>query len=263
MVKFAYLRVVHPRAYTVRAAAGGSPAPAVPRSSNAVHPAASSHIFCWLRGLPKPTAAEVASLAQPRMSTSTAGVSGTGELSVAQLVSALNQRDQKRRIAAIYTLAAIGQPAVDSLLADLSEHSRRPRLLMQGDSGALVTDGDEGQEQLQNTVIWSENAVVCEDAAYALAAMEPSGELITAVSAAIASQRPDLLEHEWMILNCVFVMGEMGTAVLDRCVALCLVLFATVRLAYSNTLTVAPRGTHPEIRSPFCRQRWNICWLTS
>lgn len=129
----------------------------------------------------------------------------------------------------------MGQPAVDSLLADLSEHSRRPRLLMQGDSGALVTDGDQGQEQLQNKVIWSENAVVCEDAAYALAAMEPSGELITAVSVAIASQRPDLLEHEWMILNCIFVLGEMGTAALDRCAALCLILSATVRSVYINT----------------------------
>ena len=37
--------------------------------------------------------------------------------------------------------------AVDALIADLAQHSSRPLLLMQGDSGALVTDDEGGEEE--------------------------------------------------------------------------------------------------------------------
>lgn len=234
MVKFAYLRVVHPRSYAILNSTGSTPASVTSSFSSAKHPAASYHVFRWLRGLPQLSTKEVAALAHPTTNTwaaeaiSAAGTSTISELAIADLISALNQRDQQRRLAAIYALAAIGQPAVESLLADLSQHKRRPRLLMQGDSGALVTD-EAGVEQQQNHLNWSEDAVVCEDAAYALAAMEPSGELVTALVAAIESQCPELFDHEWMILNCVFVMGEIGTAVLDRCVTFAFMLSTTVR----------------------------------
>ena len=227
MVKFAYLRVVHPRAYTVETRS--VPECVASNYTNATHPAASHHVFSWLRGLPKLSATEVVALAQPFTSAATAATmtSVAGERSIANLISSLNQQDQTHRIAAIYALAAIGLPAVESLLADLSQHSRRPRLLMQGDSGALVTDNEEWRQQ-PHSLNWSEDAVVCEDAAYALAAMEPSATLATVLLATVASQRPELPEDEWMILNCVFALGEMGCAVLDRCVAIRLLLISTV-----------------------------------
>jgi hypothetical protein len=218
MVKFAYLRVVHPQAYTVSPWAGDSEFR--PNLSSVMHPAASYHVFSWLRGRPRLSAAEVGVLTRPLVNepngASGVATTATGDPSVTQLLSALNQRDQERRIAAIYALAAIGQPAVDSLIVDLSEHSCRPQLLMQGDSGALVS-ADEPNDQQQMPYIWSEDAVVVEDAAYALAAMQPSTELVTKILAAIGSQSPELVEHEWMILNCVFVLGEMGIVALDRC----------------------------------------------
>ena len=52
MVKFAFLRVVHPSAYAMPVSSSGA-VELLQVAAAASHPAASQHIFRWLRGLPK------------------------------------------------------------------------------------------------------------------------------------------------------------------------------------------------------------------
>ena len=147
-----------------------------------------SRIFCWLRGVrwePEPDGR-----------------------STDALIGCLNAHDdQPGRIAAIYALAARPE-AVGALLADLQSHGQRAGILMQGDSGPLRGD-DEAL--MADAVKWSEDAVVMEDAAYSLAAVEPSAEVCALVVDALHSQSPD---DEWALLNLVFVIGEHGPAAL-------------------------------------------------
>ncbi len=87
------------------------------------------------------------------------------------------EADSFSRLKAIYGLAAMGEPAVALLCADLAER-------------------EESR--------WTEGAVVMENAAYALAALGKS-----AVSGLTA-----LLEHpaEWVQINALFALGEIGPA---------------------------------------------------
>jgi len=88
--------------------------------------------------------------------------------------------DPYRRLKSIYRLAALGEPAIGPLCAELETHSESR---------------------------WSEAAVVMENAAYALAAL---GE--AAVPALIV-----LLGHpsEWVQINTVFALGEIGAGARD------------------------------------------------
>ena len=187
MVKFAFSRVVHPLAYPVSQTPDVSAA-GMALARPAKHPAATSRIFCWLRGVrwePEPDGR-----------------------STDALLGCLNAHDdQPGRIAAIYALAARPE-AVGALLADLQSHGQRAGILMQGDSGPLRGD-DEAL--MADAVKWSEDAVVMEDAAYSLAAMEPSAEVCALVVDALHSQSPD---DEWTLLNIVFVIGEHGPTAL-------------------------------------------------
>ena len=190
MVKFAFSRVVHPLAYlqdpvsqTPDVSAAG-----MALAHPAKHPAATSRIFCWLRGV--------------RWEPEIDGRSTDA------LLGCLNAHDdQPGRIAAIYALAARPE-AVGALLADLQSHGQRAGVLMQGDSGPLRGDDEALQA---DEVKWSEDAVVMEDAAYSLAAAEPSAEVCGRVVDALHSQSPD---DEWAMLNLVFVLGEYGPAAL-------------------------------------------------
>ncbi len=91
-----------------------------------------------------------------------------------ELLGALNGPEPER-LRAIYSLAALGEPAVAPVCA------------------ALASRTESG---------WAESAIVMDDATYALAALgEPA---ITSLM--------DLLNHpsEWVQINAIFALGEMG-----------------------------------------------------
>jgi HEAT repeat protein len=90
------------------------------------------------------------------------------------LLAALNG-PEPARLHAIYSLAALGEPAVAPLCAALASR----------------TESD-----------WAESAIVMDDAAYALAAL--GAPAVTALRG--------LLDHpsEWVQLNAIFALGELG-----------------------------------------------------
>ena len=109
------------------------------------------------------------------------------------LAAMLNREPQAGRIAAIYALGAIGEPAVEPLMAMLRQ-SRQSE--------------DEQTEQPG----WNENATIMDDAAHALAAV--GGPAVPALGNALND--PD----EWIRVNAAFALGQMDCGALDTVPAL-------------------------------------------
>ncbi len=103
----------------------------------------------------------------------------SGKQSIQELIEGWNT-DGATRLRSIYRLAAIGEPAVAPLCAELARHTESP---------------------------WTESAIVMENAAYALAALG------TAAVPALA----ELLTHpnDWVKINALFALGEIGTRARD------------------------------------------------
>jgi hypothetical protein len=155
-----------------------------------------THLWNWasgrtqqghrLPGVEAPVACELPSLTvtletgtlQARIAAiqSLAALGADAAPAIPALMAALNAEETVRQNA-IYALAAIGVPAIGPLAADLAQRTA---------SG------------------WSEGAFPLEDSAYALAAIGAP-----AVPALI-----DLLNHdsEWVRINALFALGEMGAA---------------------------------------------------
>ncbi len=117
---------------------------------------------------------------------------------------------------AIYALAAIGQSVVAPLCAELQQHT---------ESG------------------WNEGAVVMETSAYALAAIgKPAVSALTA-----------LLAHpsEWVQINAVFALGEMGHAAHEALPAVCLLLKSPSQSVVRTALDALGQiGAESEIALP-------------
>jgi hypothetical protein len=115
------------------------------------------------------------------------------------VLMAAMEGDDPARQNAIYTLAAMGEPAVEPLAADLA---------------GRTNDG------------WTESAVVMESSAYALAALGAP-----AVPALIR-----LLDSgsEWVRINALFALGEIGSA---------------ARSAYPNVLNSLRHPAHSVVRT--------------
>ena len=108
------------------------------------------------------------------------------------LVACLNREPDPVRIAATYALGAIGAPAIPALAAALRGAGAALPHLLRG-----VGRGNHGGT-------WSEQALVMDDAAHALAAM--GADAIPALT--------DLLgaDDEWARVNAAFALGEMDHA---------------------------------------------------
>jgi HEAT repeat protein len=100
------------------------------------------------------------------------------------LVDMLNSTHQALRTAAIYTLAAIGAPAIEALCQSLER------------AGEGVSNGEDSPE-------FDKRWITLHDAAYAL----------SAIGAAAVDPLAKLLQsaHEWTRMNAAFALGEMDS----------------------------------------------------
>jgi HEAT repeat protein len=105
----------------------------------------------------------------------------------------LNTDHQAMRVAAIYTIGAIGEPAVGPLIEMLRETGNR-------------------EAEQPSPRPWNEGAIPMEDAAHALAAIG---------SAAIPTLTEALVSpNEWMRINAAFALGEMDSHASDAVLSL-------------------------------------------
>ena len=132
---------------------------------------------------------------------------------VQSLVAVLEgDADLEARLYACNELAELGSaaaPAVPALIASFSgpEPLRQNAIYALAAIGAAAVPALAEHVQTSRAGEWSEGAFVLEDSAYALAAMGP-----TALPALeIASRHPD----EWVRINALFAIGEMGAAAVD------------------------------------------------
>ena len=113
----------------------------------------------------------------------------------------LNGADQQARLAAIYTLGAMGEPALEPLLTSLMRVEGKNRILphtyeKKADGGFEVR-GDPLERR------WVDGAHIVEDEAYALSCL---GEIAI-------DPLMQLLDREdpWIVVNAAFALGEIGS----------------------------------------------------
>ncbi len=113
-----------------------------------------------------------------------AGLGSDAAEAIPDLIAMLENDHQAARVAAIYALGAIGQPAIDPLMESLSEAGRRE-------------DAHPVPEP------WNEGAISMEDAAHALAAI--GAPAVPALTEALESS------SEWVRINASFALGELDS----------------------------------------------------
>lgn len=120
---------------------------------------------------------------------------------IERLISHLNGDDQQKRLAAIYSLGAMGNAAVEPLVSSLLNvegHDRiEPPYIQKADGSYENRPDAEGRR-------WSEGGYIFQDEAYALGCV---GE--AAMDSLLA-----LLDREdpWIVINAAFALGEAGSA---------------------------------------------------
>lgn len=130
-------------------------------------------------------------------------LSRMGEMSssaIPKLLEKMKSRVQEIRLACIYALAAIGEPAVEPLVDTLLTTAGlgyEKRTLHVDEDGKEIPRDEIGPERR-----WNERAIIMEDAIYALVAVgQPAVERLRA-----------LLGHDddWIKINASFALGEIG-----------------------------------------------------
>jgi HEAT repeat protein len=120
---------------------------------------------------------------------------------IAEHIGNLNSFDQQKRLAAIYSLGAMGEPALqpllNSLLSLVGQNRIEPPYVQQAD-GKFVTKGDPRERR------WTEGGYIFQDEAYALGCL---GEIAV-------DPLNNLLDHPdpWIRINAAFALGEIGSA---------------------------------------------------
>ena len=143
------------------------------------HPETWAYVWDWMRGCRK------------------TGTGPTGNID--DYISQLNTTDQQQRLAAIYSLGAMGEPALAPLLSSLQAVAGQDRIeppYMQKEDGSFEERGDPLQRR------WTEGGYIFQDEAYALGCL---GDV--AVEPLI-----ELLDHDdpWIVINAAFALGEIG-----------------------------------------------------
>jgi HEAT repeat protein len=116
-------------------------------------------------------------------------------------ISHLNSADQQHRLAAIYTLGAMGEAALAPLLSSLKEYEGQNRMVpatyRRNADGTFEKLGDPSERR------WLDGAHVVQDETYALSCL---GEI--AIDPLI-----QLLDSEdpWIVINAAFALGEIGS----------------------------------------------------
>lgn len=116
-------------------------------------------------------------------------------------ISHLNSADQQHRLAAIYTLGAMGEAALAPLLSSLKKYEGQNRMVpatyRRNADGTFEKLGDPSERR------WLDGAHVVQDETYALSCL---GEI--AIDPLI-----QLLDSEdpWIVINAAFALGEIGS----------------------------------------------------
>lgn len=180
MVKFIFFRTQNPRSPSWNGGEGVWQAPKK-RLGRYDHTETWTRVWDWMRG-------------SQQEKTLRAG-------DIDQFLSRLNDADQQQRLAALYSLGAVGESALEPLLASLLEaegHDRIEPPYVQKDDGSFETHGNPDERH------WTEGGYIFQDEAYALGCL---GEV--AVDPLLA-----LLDREdpWIVINAAFALGEIGAA---------------------------------------------------
>ena len=183
MLKFVALRQQNPMAPSWNNLAAQWCSPERLRTPHDV-PLAWRSLWNWLRGAPRREGIAATALGRD----------------AAQLAKALRTADQQQRLAVLYGLAALGEPAVDALIALLLDAAGNGRhvSLPPTDPAFYGASKDPHDRRFTN------RQCVPEDAAVALGAIgEPA-----------VPRLAELLGHEdaWVRINAAYALGETGAA---------------------------------------------------
>lgn len=144
------------------------------------HPETWTYVWNWLRG---------------KSAASTAPA-----CNIAEHIGNLNSFDQQQRLAAIYSLGAMGEVALQPLLSSLLNLEGKNRIdppYVQQADGGFVTKGDPRERR------WTEGGYIFQDEAYALGCL---GE-IAVDPLTVLLDNPD----PWIQINAAFALGEIGS----------------------------------------------------
>ena len=123
-------------------------------------------------------------------------------IDVEECISGLNSSDQQQRLHCIYTLGALGEPAVEPLIASLQKFEGRnlmqPLDLLKNTKGVFEPVGDIFERR------WGIGAYTVQDEALALGCL---GSL--AVDHLIGLLNSN---DSWIVINAAFALGEIGSA---------------------------------------------------
>jgi hypothetical protein len=119
---------------------------------------------------------------------------------IEQHISHLNGENQQQRLAAVYTLGAMGEPALQPLLSSLMEVEGQDRIVppyVQKPDGTFEAWGEPFERR------WIDGGHVVQDEAYALGCL---GEIAV-------DPLMQLLDREdpWIVINAAFALGEIGS----------------------------------------------------
>ena len=121
---------------------------------------------------------------------------------IEKCISGLNSADQQQRLHCIYTLGAMGEPAVEPLIASLQKFEGRnlmqPLDLFRNTEGVFEPVGDKFERR------WGIGAYTVQDEALALGCL---GSL--AVDSLIGLLNS---KDSWIVINAAFALGEIGSA---------------------------------------------------
>lgn len=178
MVKFMFQRTRNPQCPSWDGGHGEWRPPAS-KLGRFEHPETWASVWNWMRGEPPPRCA-----------------ASTG---IDQHLDALNGLDQPKRLAAIYSLAAIGEPALEPLRASLLRAAGKGRIeppYFQREDGSFAVRGEPHERR------WDEGGYTIQDEAFALGFM---GSI--AIDPLV-----ELLDHAdpWIVVNAAFALGENG-----------------------------------------------------
>lgn len=118
-----------------------------------------------------------------------------------QHIGHLNGADQQQRLAAIYSLGAMGEPALEPLLSSLlaveGQNRIKPPYVQKAD-GSFEVSADSTERR------WTEGGYIFQDESYALGCL---GDI--AVDSLLQLLGRD---DAWIVINAAFALGEIGSA---------------------------------------------------
>ena len=181
MVKFNFLRTHNPQEPSWDGGDGDWQEPAE-TLGRYVHPQTWSYVWDWMRGRRK--------------------VGFEPVRDIDRHISQLNGADQQQRLAAIYSLGAMGEPALEPLLSSLErvegQNHIEPPYYVRKTDGIFEVRGDPLERR------WTKDGYICQDEAFALGCL---GEIAVDPLMLLLDR-----EDPWIAINAAFALGEIGSS---------------------------------------------------